>query len=269
MNILYFDCLAGVSADMVVGALLDMGMSAEMLAGELSKIALGAVYDIESEKVEKNGVKATTFHVRVRSCCDRYPLEWVQKTIEESRLEPCVKQFVYQILHCYVCALSAVSATEPEEEWLEGSNAIQTLVGIFSAAIGIAYMGAECIVSSPLVEGSGIVQTKNGLTRLPVPVVMECLRAAHAPIQICKEHTQLITPSGAAVVCALAQHFDELPSMTVRGIGFGAGQKDLDTRANVLRLVLGQNEESFFANRICPVQKRELWQADTPFAVRE
>lgn len=269
MNILYFDCLAGVSADMVVGALLDMGLSAKMLARELSKVELGAVYDIESEKVEKNGVWATAFSVSVRSAPQWYSTQYLVSQVLDSGLEHHVKELAVRILECYIRAEKTVFKGTSEEDALDGISAVETLVGFLSAAIGISYMGADVIVSSPLTEGSGVVQTKHGLMRVPVPMVMECLRTAGAPIQICTERTQLITPSGAAIVCALSESFDELPSMTVRGIGFGAGRKDLDTRANVLRLVLGQNEESFFPKSICPMPKRELWQSDTAHAFRE
>lgn len=253
MNLLYFDCMSGISGDMVVGALLDMGLSTNMLARELEKVSLGAVYDIETEKVEKSGVRATAFRVICGELRERYPLEQAAERIAKSGLDGIAKKMALQILQQYAQARAQVYGGRAGELCLYGSDAVETLVDIIAAAVCITSLGADIIVSSPLTEGCGYAKTENGLMRVPVPAVLELLRSAGAPLDICQERTQLVTPTGAAIVCSLAQRFDEMPSMTVSAIGFGAGAKDLDSRANVLRVVLGRNDSRFFSESICVI----------------
>lgn len=261
MNILYFDCMSGVSGDMLVGAFLDMGIEPAALARELEKVALPAVYDIEAEKVDKNGVRATAFRVCARTVRAQYPLAEAARLIAESGLDAETKKMALRILKFYSDARVRVHGDGAEGECLCADDAVIAIVNIISAAVCVSWLGPEAIVCSPLTEGCGFAETCHGLMRVPVPLVMELMRSSGAAMQVCGEQTQLITPTGAAIVCALAQRFDALPSMTVGAVGFGAGAKDLDSRANVLRVVMGRNEHRFFEESVCVIDTESAYYA--------
>lgn len=249
MNILYFDCMSGISGDMAVGAFLDMGIDPNSLARELSKISLDALYDIEAEKVEKNGVRATAFNIYVDKALKHYDFEETARIILQSELDSRAKKMSLAILKGFSDARARVYGLK--QSVLKGADAVRAIVHMVSAAICVSMLGADKIISSPITEGCGYAMTDSGLMRVPVPCVTELLRQACAPIQICAEKTQLVTPTGAAVICTLAQGFDEMPSMTLSATGFGAGKKDLDSRANVLRVIMGRNEPVFYEENVC------------------
>lgn len=248
MRLLYFDCQSGISGDMAVGALLDMGVDLQQIAVALSDMKLPLVYDIEAEKLSKCGVEATAFRVFPEKnqtvCFTEQMREWLQY----SQLTECVKARALASLQCLEQARIAVYGKDGCQFLLQ--DAVSCLVQMVSASSAMHCLGADAVFSSPLTEGSGFAETKGGFMRLPIPVVMELARAAGAPFEICEERTQLITETGAAIVCAATQRFAPMPSMTVEAIGFGAGMKELDTRANVLRVILGENRYSFFGEHI-------------------
>ncbi len=258
MNILYFDCMSGISGDMAVGAFLDMGIDPNGLARELSKLELNAVYDIEAEKVEKNGVRSTAFNIYVNKSLSVYDFEDTAQIILKSKLDSRAKKMSLLILKNFADAKARVYGSTNVS--LKGEDAVRAIVNMVSAAICISMLGADKIISSPITEGLGYAMTESGIMRVPIPCVTEILRSVGAPIEFCSEKTQLITPTGAAIICSLAQGFDEMPSMTVSATGFGAGKKDLDSRANILRIIMGRNEPVFFEESMC------LINADSTFS---
>ena len=266
MNILYFDCQSGISGDMAVGAFLDMGIELTALARKLSKMKLPAVYDIEAEKVRKNGTAATAFRVlaeRAQGVCSLYCAE---EWISESGLADNAKSGALRALRLLTDAREKVYGESGQ--WLRAADAIACAVNLTAAAVCIGWTGADTVVCSPLTEGNGFAETRSGLVRLPVPTVTELARMSGAPFEICAEKTQLVTETGAALVSAFAQNFRVMPSMTVSSVGFGAGLKDLDTRANVLRVILGKNEYRFFAESVCVIESdsacpESFWQCRT------
>lgn len=246
MNILYFDCMSGISGDMVVGALLDLGINTNALARELLKVELGRVYDIETQKVSKNGISATAFNIYGGQANDRLYIEELAHIIADSGICPEAKKYALTILKKYTDAYANVYETKPKDIMLCGEKVVRTAVSIIASAVLLSMLGIEAVISSPITEGIGFAKTGSSMMRVPVPMVIEILRLSAAPIEICGENTQLITPTGAAIVCACARRFDKMPSMTISSVGFGAGLKELDERANVLRAILGRNEELYF-----------------------
>jgi uncharacterized protein (DUF111 family) len=216
------------------------------LARELYKVDLGRVYDIETQKVLKNGISATAFNIYGAKSSDRIYIEELAHIIADSDISPEAKRYALMILKRYANAYTNVYETKPQDILLCGEKAIRTAVNIMSSALLLNMLGVEAVISSPITEGIGFAKTGRSMMRVPVPIVMEIMRLSGAPIEICQENTQLITPTGAAIVCACTRRFDKMPSMTISSVGFGAGLKELDGRANVLRAVLGRNEELYF-----------------------
>ncbi len=261
MNILYFDCMSGISGDMAVGAFLDMGIEPAALAKELSKVPIPAVYDIESEKTEKNHVMATAFRVIPSKVQQEYVWEELRQTVAVSGLSEEAKKTVLRIMRIYGEAVARIAGCDAKNLVFPGKEAMVTLVNVLSVSVCVDWLSPDAVVCSPLTEGAGFAETHFGMMRVPVPAVLEMMRKTGAPLEICGEKTQLITPTGAAIACGLAQRFDELPSMTVSAVGFGAGTKDLDTRANVLRAILGRNESRFFEESVCVIDTQIPWYA--------
>ncbi len=256
VQMLYFDCQSGISGGMAVGAFLDMGLDLRALARELSKMKLPVVYDIESEKVSKGGVEATAFHVIVDMRREICSLEQMKEWVSGSELAASVKMRTLRSLGLLEEARVAVYGENGR--WLSLHDAVSCAVHVTAVSVCVGWLGAETVICSPLTEGSGFAETCSGFMRLPVPTVMELARAAGAPFEICPEKTQLITETGAAIVCSLAQKFASLPSMTVEAIGFGAGSKDLDTRANVFRVISGKNQYRFFGESVCVIESESV-----------
>ncbi len=241
MTILYLDCYAGISGDMTVAALLDLGAPLEHLRSELRRLALpDGAYEVAVERVERHGLSALRFDVTPRDCHPHRSYSVIDAMIAGSGLGGSVKERARRVFRRLAEAESGVHGVGVEEVEFHEVGAIDSIVDIVGTAICLEYLGVGRIFAAPLPLGSGFVATSHGRLPVPAPATTELLRglAVHGQCGA----GERVTPTGAAIVAALAEVPGERPAMTVTGIGSGAGSMDFGDCPNILRAFLGREE---------------------------
>lgn len=248
MKILYFDCFSGVSGDMTLAALLNLGLPEEKLRLDLAKLGLKN-YSLNIFQGSRNGIAAAGLEVKVGPREEHHRhFSDIGNMIESSSLEPGVKKISLEIFQCLAEAESRVHSQKLEEVHFHEVGAVDSIVDIVGTAIGIDYFQPEKIFSSELPMGRGFVQCQHGRLPLPAPATLEILKGY--PVKSVEVDGELVTPTGAAIVAKLSSGVSSFPAMAVEKIGYGMGKKEFPDRPNLLRLVLGEATAAYLADRV-------------------
>ncbi|HZH89917.1 MAG TPA: nickel pincer cofactor biosynthesis protein LarC [Pyrinomonadaceae bacterium] len=241
MRTLYFDCFAGASGDMILGALVAAGADAHALREQLALLDVGG-FEISFETVDRSGISAT--HAVVRTADERKHrhLSAILKIIADSRLGDTVKARASRIFERLGEAEARVHNVPVEKIHFHEVGALDAIVDVVGACIGFELLGIERFVSSPLHVGSGTVEMAHGRFPVPPPAVVELLR--DAPVYATDIKGELVTPTGAAIISTVCAQFGSLPAMRVAGSGYGAGTRQYKNFPNVLRVIIGETEEA-------------------------
>jgi uncharacterized protein (TIGR00299 family) protein len=239
-RIAYLDCFAGVSGDMVLGALLDIGLPAEVLDAGWRQLGLKGV-EVKHERVQRGGMMGQQIEVRDQGKQTIKNYGEMRKTIADSTLPKGIKELGLKILHRLAQAEAAIHGVKVDEVHFHEIGGIDTIVDAVGVALGIAYFNWETIISSPLPLGRGFVEAGHGRLPLPAPATMALLKGV--PIVPAAVEGETVTPTGAAIVTTLASGFGPLPAMEVTGIGYGAGMRDTEGMPNLLRIIQGVQSE--------------------------
>src|SRR4051812_24468777 len=238
---LYLDCFSGASGDMVLGALIDLGLPVDALRGALGSLAL-EYGDVSADKVLRAGVTATKFRLDDRRppAADNghrhYHLKGIVNAIRRSSLKPESQDRAVQLFERLAEAESAIHNTPIEKVHLHEVGALDSIIDIVGAVYGFDYLGIDDIVASPLNVGGGMVRCAHGDFPVPAPATARLLR--DVPIYG-NGATEMVTPTGALLVTGYAKSFGPLPAMRVESIGYGAGDRDPKGTPNVLRIFKG------------------------------
>ncbi len=237
MTLAYFDCFSGISGDMILGALVDAGVSIDALRVELARLDLPG-YEIRSEKVKRSGIAATKVTVRIdaKEQKSRH-LPDIIKIVEGSSLSSSVREKSSRIFTTLAEAEAKVHATTPDKIHFHEIGAVDAIVDIVGSVIGLELLGITQIMASAVNVGSGTVQTAHGLLPVPAPATAELL--VGVPFYQSAAAFELATPTGAAVISTLGFSFGPMPQMKIDRVAYGAGDKDLPHAPNVLRLMTG------------------------------
>ncbi|MFB3053303.1 MAG: nickel pincer cofactor biosynthesis protein LarC [Dehalococcoidia bacterium] len=237
-RIAYLDCFSGVSGDMLLGALLDVGVTLEGMRAELAKIPL-AGYSLEAKRVTKGGLAAQQAVVRVEEPQAPRTLADVTEIIDGSSLPSSDRDRGSAVFKRLAEAEATVHGETVETVHLHDVGAVDAMVDVMGTIAGLRLLGVEELYCSPLPSGAGWVQGSHGALPLPAPATLELLARAGAPLRPAGgDEGELVTPTGAAIIAELARF--QRPEMTLNRIGYGAGSRDLPDRPNVLRLWLGE-----------------------------
>ncbi|MDH4267781.1 MAG: nickel pincer cofactor biosynthesis protein LarC [Deltaproteobacteria bacterium] len=248
MKILYFDCFSGVSGDMTLAALLDLGLPQEKLRLELEKLGLKN-YILNIFQGSRNGIASMGIEVKVGPKEENHRhFSDILKIIEGSSLKPDVKKTSLAIFQRLAEAEAKVHAQRVEEVHFHEVGAVDSIVDIVGTAIGIDYFQPGRILSTELPMGRGFVQCQHGRLPLPAPATLEVLKGY--PLKNVEVEGELVTPTGAAIVATLSSDVTSFPAMTAEKIGYGMGKKDFPDRPNLLRLVLGEATEAYLTDRV-------------------
>ena len=241
-RIAYFDCFSGASGDMILGALLDAGLSFDALQAEVAKLALPAdAFSIESRKVQRAGFAATKLDVHVNEAPRHRSLAEVLAIIDASGLEPADRQRVRRVFERLGEVEAQVHGTGLEEVELHEVGSVDALVDVTGAVAGLRLLGVEAVYVSTLPLGHGETSGRHGVLPLPAPATLALLAAAGAPLTEGEgPRGELVTPTGAAILTTLGEF--RRPAMQIDAVGYGAGGRDPADRPNVLRLWLGETE---------------------------
>ncbi len=224
MNILYLDCYAGISGDMTVAALLDMGVPLEHLHAELTKLVLpSGSYEISIHKTERQHMSALKFDVAVHDQHTHRHYSDIDALIAGSSLAEPVKERAGRVFRRLAEAEAKVHGVAIEDVHFHEVGAVDSIVDIVGTAICLEYLQVDQIHASALPLGSGFVETAHGRLPVPAPATAELLKGL--PVHGECGPGERVTPTGAAIIAALAGGFGAQPVMLLEKTGFGAGGK--------------------------------------------
>ncbi|HYG09207.1 MAG TPA: nickel pincer cofactor biosynthesis protein LarC [Pyrinomonadaceae bacterium] len=247
MRTLYFDCFAGASGDMILGALVAAGADARALQEQLALLDV-AGFEISFQTVDRSGISATHARVSTRDEKQHRHLSAILKIIADSRLSDTVKARASRIFERLGEAEARVHNVPVEKIHFHEVGALDAIVDVVGACIGFELLGVERFISSPLHVGSGTVEMAHGRFPVPPPAVVELLR--DAPVYATDIKGELVTPTGAAIISTVcAGEFGALPAMRVAATGYGAGTRQYKDFPNVLRVMIGEMGETTAAGR--------------------
>lgn len=237
MRIAYFDCFSGAAGDMILASMIAAGLPADELRAQLGRLNL-AGYELDIRNIRKQGFAAVKFDVRMTDKPGHRHLHHIIQIIDDSSLSPTIKDRARRIFTRLAEAEAKVHGTTIEKVHFHEVGAIDAIVDIVGASIGMELLGIERVVCSPLPTGGGTVRCEHGLMPVPAPATAELLIGV--PLAPCEETGELLTPTGAAVLTTLADSFGPIPRMEIARIGYGAGTREGRTRPNILRLLVGE-----------------------------
>jgi hypothetical protein len=261
-NILYFDINSGISGDMTIAALLDLGLDQAKFLAELDKLQLSG-YKIEIKKVQKNGITASDFKVILAN--PRHPdqLEHhehehhehehhehehhehehhehehrnfndIKELIMASELSQQVKELSLEIFSYVAAAEAKVHNKSIAEVHFHEVGAVDSIIDIVGTAILIEMLEPDHIYASPISLGTGFIKAAHGIIPVPAPATIEILQKV--PVYSTGVHGELVTPTGAAIIKTLAEKFIDLPELEIEKIAYGAGKRDYEI-TNLLRV---------------------------------
>ncbi len=242
---LYLDCLSGISGDMVVGALCDLGVDPAQLERELSKLPLGETA-LRFERQTRQGISGVKFivgepptphdeHTHHEHAHTHY--SEIRERIGGSALSGFVREKALAIFERIAIAEAKIHGVAVEDVAFHEVGAIDSLADIVGACVALEALGSPRVFVSPLREGRGWIDCAHGRFPLPAPATLEILRGVE--VEQVAEDWESITPTGAAIAREWAESFGPMPRMQIDRIGYGIGTRDLASRPNVLRAVLG------------------------------
>ncbi|HUK82470.1 MAG TPA: nickel pincer cofactor biosynthesis protein LarC [Verrucomicrobiae bacterium] len=243
MKLLYLDCFAGISGDMFLGALIDLGVSEDALRAELGKLKLPG-YTISTRRVVKQNISATKFdcieasHAVIRHGHDHRGYTEIAGMITGSGLSENVKGRALSVFKRIGEAEAKIHGVPLEQIHFHEVGAVDSIVDIVGACIALEQLGVDQVQALPPRLGSGFIETAHGKLPVPAPATLELLNGV--PVQPSNEPVELVTPTGAALLAEFCTKFGPMPAMSIEKIGYGAGTRDLEKTPNVLRAVLGE-----------------------------
>jgi pyridinium-3,5-bisthiocarboxylic acid mononucleotide nickel chelatase len=242
VKILYYDCFAGISGDMNLGALIDLGVDAAWLEQELGKLGISG-FRLRVEKDSRKGISGTRAEVIIDNPENQKHrhLHHIEKIINDSFLSDSVKSRSLKIFGLIADAEAAVHNIPVERVHFHEVGALDSIVDIVGCAISQEYFGVDAIFSSPVQLGGGIVDCAHGRFPVPAPATAGILK--NIPVKAGLVEYEATTPTGAAILAATVDSFTGSAPMVVNRIGYGIGQKD-GTIPNVLRVYLAETEGS-------------------------
>ena len=267
MKTLYLDLFSGISGDMFLGAMLDLGLEASVLETELAKLDLDG-FHLHISRQDRGGISGTKFEVHLeenphtseaahghthehahphpsphphhhgpkdhhgRTFAD------IRQLIATSPLTEWVQQKSVAVFQRVADAEGRIHGKPPEAVHFHEVGALDSIVDIVGACVALESLGHPRVLASGVIEGSGSVKCAHGLLPLPAPATLEILRARSVAISQCEEPHELVTPTGAALLAEFAESFGPIQNLAVLRVGYGLGSRQNRTRPNLLRALL-------------------------------
>jgi len=239
MKIAYLDCFSGASGDMLVGSLLDAGLSFEELEGIISGLNLDG-YTISAKKEGRNNIFGTRFHVSLKEKHQkaRY-LKDIKEIITSGDIPLTVVEKCISIFEKLAITEGEIHHISPDEVHFHEVGAVDSIIDIVGSVVGIYLLGIEKLFVSRMPVGKGIITSAHGKIPLPSPATIALLEGV--PIYDSGQEVEMITPTGAALITSLCSSFGPMPSMIVERVGYGVGSRALADKPNLLRILIGND----------------------------
>jgi pyridinium-3,5-bisthiocarboxylic acid mononucleotide nickel chelatase len=239
MKTLYFDCFAGASGDMILGALINAGVEPQVLITQLQLLEISG-WQVDFEKVDRSGISATCARVHTAHEHAHRHLGDILKIINDSVLPAAVKERADRIFSLLAAAEARVHNQPIEQIHFHEVGGLDAIIDVCGAAIGFELLGIERFVSSAMRVGTGMIEMAHGRFPIPPPAVAELLKGK--PIYAGDIEGEFVTPTGAAIITAVCENFGPLPPMKIEAAGYGAGTRDHQSFPNALRVFVGETE---------------------------
>jgi uncharacterized protein (TIGR00299 family) protein len=261
--LLYFDCFSGAAGDMILGALIDVGVPLDDLRRALGTLTIepGAVW---TERVVRAGIVATKFCVRGENgtrdslgsgSSHAHPhrhLKKIYELIDRSALSDSARHRAKALFERLAEAEAAIHGTSLDRVHLHEVGALDSIIDIVGAVFALEWLGIDDIVASPLNVGSGTVHVAHGNYPVPAPATTRLLQGSS--IYAGAEIGELVTPTGALVISSYAKRYGPVPPMRLHKVGYGAGTRDLGDTPNVLRVLVGESDRSGVALTVTVIE---------------
>lgn len=249
MKVLYYDCFCGISGDMNLAALLDLGVAEDYLRRELSKLKLGTEYELHVKKDNKKGISGTRVDVVLKSPTHVHKhdhhhhvhrnLRDIENIINNSTLSDEVKKLSLVIFMKVAEAEAKVHGKPLYEVHFHEVGAVDSIIDIVGAAVCLDYLQVDKIMASSVQMGGGFVKCAHGVIPVPAPATVEILK--HTPVKSGLVPFETTTPTGAAILAANVAKFTDRMDLSIEKIGYGIGHRELEI-PNVLRIYLGYED---------------------------
>jgi uncharacterized protein (TIGR00299 family) protein len=239
MKTLFFDCFAGASGNMILGALVALGVDREKLIEQIKLLDVSD-FEIEFSDVERSGIFAVHANVKVPHEHAHRHLHTIEKIIGDSRLPDNIKQRAVAIFTRLAEAEAKIHGIDIQKVHFHEVGAMDAIIDVVGACIGFEMLGVEKFACSKIHVGSGFANMAHGKFPIPPPAVAELLQ--NAPIYSTEIEGELITPTGAAIISSLCEEFGAIPEISIERTAYGAGTREYKNFPNVLRLILGETK---------------------------
>jgi pyridinium-3,5-bisthiocarboxylic acid mononucleotide nickel chelatase len=255
VSVAHFDCFSGISGDMTLAALFDLGVSIDDVLTGVS--SLGLPIKIIVEKTTKGGFAATQINVVGPEEDEHRHLPEIEAILSAGSLSESQLALAKNIFRRLAEAEAAAHGVPIEEVHFHEVGALDSIADIAGAAIALDLLRVDKFTSSPVAVGSGTVKCAHGVMPVPTPATAELLKGV--PLRPCPIKSELTTPTGAAILTSVVSEYVDTPAMTIEAIGHGAGSKDFLEQPNLLRIFVGRAE-----GRKAPVESADtVWILET------
>jgi len=267
MTTLYFDCFSGISGDMTLAALIDLGVDKELLINELQKLNVPG-WKIELSEVAKHGIQAKQVdvileepehsHFHLHHLLGKHEhvhrdMTGIASLIDNSSISATAKELAKRIFMRLAVAEAKVHGTTPDKVHFHEVGAVDSIIDIVGSAICLDLLSPDRICASVLHDGHGFTKCQHGTIPIPVPAVTEMLAARGVSFRQLDIEGELMTPTGAAIVLEMSESFGTMPEMKITKTGCGAGKKDFSI-PNVLRVFWGETVEAAASSSITIIE---------------
>lgn len=247
MRVAYFDCASGISGDMTLGALVDAGVDGSAIVKAIE--SLGLPGGVEFVTVKRCGMRATYAKVDAPHEHVHRHLHHIDAIIDKSEVITDRQKALAKSIFRKLAEAEADSHGVPVEKvHFHEVGAIDSIIDIVGAAVGLDLLGVDAVFASPVPTGTGYIQVAHGRMSVPAPATAFLLKGV--PLAPSILEMEMTTPTGAAILATTAKQFGVMPAMTITQIGTGAGTKDVKSQPNVLRIIVGELVESRVTDQV-------------------
>nr|HID60157.1 nickel pincer cofactor biosynthesis protein LarC [Desulfobacterales bacterium] len=237
--IAYFDCFSGISGDMILGALVDLGVPASYLSEQISRLPLEG-FSIKVTRESRMGIHGSRVRVLVDDDPHARDYRAIRSLLEASSLPESVKGSGLKIFERLAEVESRIHNCPKECVHFHELGGVDTIVDVLGAILALEWLGIKKVYASKIPLGNGFVACHHGRLPVPAPATLALLRGV--PVYGSDIQQEIVTPTGAAIITTLAEGFGTMPEMRVENVGYGAGSKVFTELPNLLRVVLGKVE---------------------------
>jgi pyridinium-3,5-bisthiocarboxylic acid mononucleotide nickel chelatase len=234
----WFHCFSGIAGDMALGSLVDAGADVDEIRGLLDRLPIGG-WALEAEAVLRAGVAATQVHVRADEDGVVRTYSHISGIVDEARLPDRVRDRAQAVFAAMAEVEGRLHRRPPGQVHFHELGGVDAIVDVVGTCAGLELLGVDEVWASPVATGMGMIRSAHGMLPNPAPAVVALLHGA--PTYGRDVSVELVTPTGAALLAAMAVGYGPLPPMTIAATGFGAGSRDIDGLPNATQVVLGES----------------------------